>query len=72
MIKKNKKVMSKGNRRKENIIKKMMSIYYSEKVQCEIWSCNTSNPSYETSKQVIMSTNIIWKYNKIKRCPMIK
>ena len=29
-------------------------------------------PEYKASKQRTISTNIIWQYNRIKRCPMIK
>ena len=50
----------------------MMYIYYLRKYNMRYDQVIHPIPEYKVSKQGQISSNIICKYNKIKRCSMIK
>ena len=75
MIQKNKRVMSRGNTKMASINKNVVYILIyinMRKYNMKYDQVIHPIPEYKASKQGTISTNIICKYNRIKRCPMIK
>ena len=65
--------MSKGDRKENAKYKQKSYVYITlRKYNTRYHQVIHPIPKYKASKQGTISTNTVCKYNKIKRCPMIK